>query len=112
MNFAELTSVLTADGQGNITLSKGSLTANVDDLISACYLNIYNNNQAEIVIRNVSVVVNKETIEVTGTSEFLKTSIATTGAALPVKGVFSVDDQGDVQFVLKYTLLDDPEFVS
>ena len=111
MNFDALKSALVVDGQGNLTIEKGTLTANIDDLISTCYFNIYNNNQSSIVIRNASLVINEgvdsNSIEVTGNSEFLKTNIAATGATLSVSGTFSLDDSGNVQMLLKYALLDD-----
>jgi hypothetical protein len=107
MNFDDLKNALSVDGQGNLTIAQGSLGTAVDTLISTCYANPYNNNHASIVIRSAAVTVNTETINVIGTSEFLNTSIVTTGATLKVTGTFSLDDKGEAQLLLRYALIDD-----
>lgn len=106
MNFDHLKTALTPDGQKTITLSKGTLTSNIDTLISTIYGNVLNNRQTAIVIKNAKVTVNDDSIDVIGTSEFLKTNISKMGTALPVKGHFSLDENNNVQMRLKYTLRD------
>jgi hypothetical protein len=104
MNFEKLKNSLNVDGQYDITIEKGCLGAAVDTLIATCYANSYNNNQPSIVIHGAAITPNTDTIDVTGTSEFLITSFDQSLAALNVTATFSLDGDGEPQLLLRYFL--------
>lgn len=81
---------------GQVNISTGTLTDNIDTLIEYCY-----DNQP-IVINNTQYVSEDaatNTIIIKGQSNFLDIT------NLPVEARFSVDSNGDAQVFLKYTLL-------
>jgi hypothetical protein len=82
---------------GQVNISTGTLTDNINTLIEYCY---YDNQP--IVIDNVQYVsedASTNTITIKGQSNFLEIP------DLPVEAQFSVDGNGDAQVFLKYSLL-------
>ncbi|MBV9231708.1 MAG: hypothetical protein JOZ18_20535 [Chloroflexi bacterium] len=95
-NYKELRAAL-AIQNGQITINP-SLSQTISDLIMNCYA-----NQPVVIDRaepGAGDDVN-ETVVITGNSSFLNV------ANLPVLATFSMDEQGNVQATLKYTLISD-----
>jgi hypothetical protein len=97
MNFSDLQSAL-AIKNGQVTIAQGLLTPNIDAMLGSCYLG------QSIVISGAKPGPGSGangTVLIQGLSSFLNI------LDLPVVASFLIDQDGNAQAMIKYTLLDD-----
>ena len=99
MNFKELEEKLQVTN-GTLSITKNMLTQGFDDILQQCYFD----EGRQLVISQAKIINDEtatDTITLEGFSSFLKV------ANLPVRAVFSLDAQQEVQAGIRYTLIGD-----